>query len=887
MPTRIVLIFIFSLVMTRGGLSADQDTVLVSRDYEGVSLETVMNDLENCTGSRFFYKKEWITDHSVSLSFQDVPLRQALKEIFPGTGLTCLEYQPGIFVLVKAGKRDQSTEILYVLPSTGKYRISGKVMNAETNRPVVGANIYIEDLNIGAATGLDGTFFIELPSGNYTVQISSLGLEKTVRQVNLTRDTEMVVSLFTESVELDEIVIRERAPDENVTGTQIGTSKISMKTIDVLPSVLGEHDVVQNILLLPGVTNVGEGTSGFNVRGGKSDQNLILMDGIPVFNSSHLFGFFSTFNPDVVRDVTLYRGGIPARYGGRLSSILAVEQREGDLTEFSGKATAGLIASRLTLEGPVIRNRSSFLLSGRTSYTKWLLGRFPNDELRNSHACYYDANGKIRYRINENNRLYLSAYLSHDGFEFQNKLEDLLYEWGTRTGIARWNHIFTERFFSDLYLSYGNSYQSYSTGEEADASTLNTGLQFEGIRNNYQFNRLENHRISFGAETYLYHYNNGELVPSHPESAIVPFSLQGEQSLESAVFAGDEIDLTGRISVMAGLRYSFFFNLGPGDVYLYEDPGCRTPETVSGTGHYSPGDVIRFYHGLEPRFSVKFGLDRHSSLKLGYNRMKQYIHQISNTSAMSPVDQWKTSNKYIPPETGDQYSIGYFRNFKSNMYETSVEIYYKNLQDIIEYRDQAKLLMNEKLEADLLNGYGRSYGLELFLKKVTGSLTGWISYTYSRVEFKVYGEKLSQQVNFGEFYPARYDKPHDLTLVANYQFNKKWSISANFVYRSGSPITVPVSQYSIEENIVLDYSNRNQYRIPDYHRLDISINFRGKKYKRKEIFSGDLSLSVYNLYSRDNIYSVFFRKTYGIIPQPFKLSVIGAAIPSVSYSLKF
>ncbi|MCK4825926.1 TonB-dependent receptor, partial [bacterium] len=520
-------------------------------------------------------------------------------------------------------------------------------------------------------------------------------------------------------------------------------------------------DVIRSLTLLPSVNTVGEGASGFNVRGGDIDQNLILLDDAPVFNSSHVFGFFSVFNPDVVNNVTLMTGGISAKYGGRLSSILDIKQNEGNYKKFTGKGGIGIVSSRLALEAPILKDKCSFLVAGRTSYSDWILRKVPDINVQSSSAFFYDLTAKINYRINHKNKLSVSTYISDDIFGFG---PDTTYNWGTRNAVFKYNHTWGENLFSDFTAYYSNYHYKVNNQEEYNSFELEYAIENQSLKADFTY-LLQKHHIDFGTGIIWYGIKPGTLIPASEISSINPVYLKKEQSREMAVYVNDEYKISPGITIMYGLRYSSFQNLGPADVYLYQDNIPKEQGTITDTLQYSNGEIIKSYGGFEPRVSIKLGIGPSSSLKLSYNRMRQYISLISNTAAITPIDIWKTSNKHIKPQTGDQVIIGYFKNFAENSIETSIEVYYKKVNHLVEYKDGANLLLNETLEADLLEGKGRAYGLELQVKKKNGRLTGWANYAYSRSERQVNGEYPEEQINFGEYYPSNYDKPHNVKLV--------------------------------------------------------------------------------------------------------------------------
>lgn len=761
--------------------------------------------------------------------------------------------------------------------------ISGTVSDARTGEPVVGASVYAEASGAGTVTDEHGAFRLLLPAGEITLICASLGYERVIRSFSATRHMALRLQMVKSDTHLREVdIIGSRPLDENVAGVQSGVTSLSIAAMKQVPALLGEVDVVRSIKLLPGVSSIGEAATGFNVRGGSTDQNLVLLDGAPVFNTSHLFGFFSVFNPNAIDAVTLYRGSVPAQFGGRISSVLDVKQQEGDLNDFKGNGGIGVITGRLAVEGPIIKGKTSFLVAGRSSYSDWLLRRMPDISLRNSRASFYDLSAKVSHLFNSRNKLSLSAYRSSDTFGFSG---DTLYNWGSTIGSLKYTHFFHPAFFLDVSGAY--SHYNFKVLSEApdNASEYSNGIVYKHIKADFTY-IAGKHQINFGAAAVDYGFRQGRLKPNSAISQILPVSLQREHALESAIYWNDEIRFSQKLSLMFGLRYSLYANYGAGSVLQYQPGVPKKERTVTDTLYYDAGQIIKSYQGAEPRLSVKYNLSPNSAVKAGYNRSRQYIHLISNSTTISPTDSWKSSNTYIKPQVGDQVSVGYFRNFRQNTIETSIEGYYKRIQNLPDYKNGATLYLNPALEADLLAGTGRAYGVETLISKKAGRATGWLSYTYARTEVQIAGPTPEETINGGAYYPASFDKPHTLNLVSSYQLKKRVVLSANFTYSTGRPITAPLAHYVIEDYIVPDYGNRNEYRIPDYHRLDLSLSVLPNWEKEKK-WRGTWNVSVYNVYARKNPYAVFFKKVDGAPPKAYRLAVVGVPLPSVSYDFEF
>lgn len=761
--------------------------------------------------------------------------------------------------------------------------VSGKVSDAKTGEAIVGASVYLENTNTGTSTDGSGNYKLTIKAGSNTLVISYLGYQKQTKAFTSQNDVTLNVQLSSTSVTLTEVgVTGGKQPDANIRDVQSGISSIDIKTIKTTPAFMGEADVVKSIKLLPGVSSVGEAATGFNVRGGSTDQNLVLLDDAPIFNSSHLFGFFSVFNPDAVESVTLYRGSVPAQFGGRISSVLDVKQREGDRQDYIVTGGVGLVSGRLAVEGPIVREKSSFIVAGRASYSDWLLQKMPDVTIRNSSASFYDLSAKVSHTFNGKSKVSLNGYRSYDQFGFSG---DTLYNWNTNAATLKYTYLFSDNFWVDVTGVYTDYNFKVNAEEPVTASEYSNGIQLKNIKADFAL-AGGRHQVNFGASVTAYDLQQGKLEPTTAESEVVPVQLQQEHALESAVYWNNEVKVSSKLSFMYGIRYSLYSTLGAADVYVYEPDSPKKDRTITDTLNYSSGEIIETYHGPEPRLSLNYTINDRSAVKLAYNRSRQYLHLISNTTSVSPTDIWKSSNRYIKPQIGDQLSLGYFRNFAQNTIEASVEGYYKQLENILDYKNGANLYLNSTLEADLLSGTGRAYGVEASINKVSGRLTGWANYTYARTEVSIKGPTPEETINQGNYYPASYDKPHTLNIVSSYKLKERMTLSANFTYSTGRPITAPVAHYVIDDYVVPDFGERNQYRIPDYHRLDLSLSILANKAKQKR-WEGTWNLSVYNVYGRNNPYSVFFKQVYGSPPRAYQLAVVGAAIPSISYDFKF
>lgn len=774
----------------------------------------------------------------------------------------------------------------------GKLTINGYVKDAADGEGLIGVSVYVKETGTGAVTNSYGFYAITLPAGSYSLAITYVGYEKQTRTVALTdRNVRLDLEMKEEGKQLQEVVVSTKREDDNVRNIEMSVNRIDVKTLQRIPALLGEVDVIRSIQLLPGVSTVGEGATGFNVRGGSIDQNLVLLDEAPVYNSSHLFGFFSVFNPDAVKDVKLIKGGIPSNYGGRIASILDVRLKEGNAKKPELNGGIGLIFSRLSYERPLFKGKGSFIVAARRSYADILAQPFLNSDLRGARFFFYDLTAKANYRINEKNTVFVSGYLGRDVFG-----ADFGFNWGNATISSRWNHVFNDRLFLNTTAYYSN--YDYSLDSDQKRKRPNDFFRTDSRIVDYSVKPdfslfLGKSTISFGGQSILHDFQPGTATAASA-GAVRTFGLQSRYALENALYVGNEQQVSTRLQLQYGLRYSLFNYIGPGEAYTFatDVPAGQRQLPIS-TQTYSKGKVITTYGNWEPRFSAKYDLSASSSLKLSYNRLAQYIHLVSNTTASTPLDIWTPSTNNIKPQLSDQLAGGYFRNFgrSGKEFEASVEVYYKWLQNQIDYIDGANLILNKYLEGDLLSGKGRAYGAEFFVKRTTGVVNGWVSYTLAKTERQVAG------INNGNWYPTRFDKRHTLTTVLLVDPphrsdgpGKRWNFSATFTLASGTPGTFPTNRFEYGGFVIpQNYGNtRNNYRIPTYHRLDLAATLQGRRRpgKRKE---DNWVFSVYNVYARKNPFSVYFQPSPddARATQAIRYSVFATAIPSVTYNFKF
>lgn len=769
--------------------------------------------------------------------------------------------------------------------SQEKFTLSGTISEEDTGETLFGVNVLIPALETGTVTNQYGYYSITLPKGEYEVYYSSIGFATQKTQISLSENVKQNLSLATDAESLDEVVLTADGEKLNIRSSQMSINTLSASTIKKIPVVLGEVDVIKSITLLPGVTSGGEGASGFNVRGGAADQNLILLDEATLYSSSHLFGFFSVFNPDAIKDLTLYKGGIPARYGGRISSVLDIYQKDGNKREYHASGGIGLVSSRLLLEGPIKKNEASFLVGGRSSYAHLFLPLFDNDNV----AYFYDLNAKVSYNLDKNNRLFLSGYFGRDVFEISDTFSN---SFGNTTLNLRWNHLFSDRLFSNLSLIYSDYY--YGLELKFIEFDFDSGIRNFNLKYDLTHYVSDNIDLRYGINSIYYKFNPGDVTPTTEGSGVNPFKLTDKYAWENAAYVDAEIEVSDKIAVQAGLRLSTFSRLGQDELFTYENDNpilydplldiyqkAKPVDTLS----FGRSETIKSFANLEPRFAVSYLLNDDSSIKASYNRMAQYVHLISNTTSPTPFDIYAPSGKYIEPQLADQVALGYFRNFPN--YSLEVETYYKKVKNRLDYVDDADLIANNAVEQILLNGEARSYGLEMLFRKNTGKLQGWISYTLSKSEQRTPGRtEIETGINNGEWYNSPWDKTHDVSVTGQYELSKKWSFGANFIFQTGQPTTYPVGQYNYNGLVVPVYEARNSSRLSAFHRLDLSATWTPKPESEKR-WKGEWVFSIYNAYNRKNAASISFRENTDIGKnEALRLSIFGI-IPSVTYNFKF
>jgi len=868
--------------------TGELDTVKVNLEANGQSLRQILNQIFKNLSFHYAIDK----DNQVFISH----IQEIQVELPPGYFIGGIGNRQNIFIQEHESKEippkreiitAPENKLLFIGSSNpanrkSQFRLSGYIKDLESGEGILGATVRWDNQAHGIVADQYGYYTLNLPPGRHTLLINSAGMTETRRVIQLNNDGKLDIYLR-EFISTLKTVTVTAEKGVNVQSSQMGLNRLNFRQIKQVPVVFGEADVIKVILTLPGVTSVGEASNGYNVRGGATDQNLILFGDATIFNPSHLFGFFSAFNPEVVKGIELYKSAIPEKYGGRLSSVLDLSLQDGNKKEWTGDIGLGPVTGKLTLQGPLIKDKTSVILGLRTTYSDWVLKTIQSNAIRVNNADFNDGSIRITHSINEKNSLYLLGYFSNDRFRIG---QDTLYQYGNLNGNVKWKHIFNDNMVTISTLGIDHyAYNVTTSLNPATAFKLGFSINQDYFRTDFTFSPNNTHKINFGLNSIFYQVRPGSLVPNSSSSLIKSNLIPQEQGLESAIYLGDEYSLSPKILVNIGLRLSAFNYLGPHTINDYKTGLPRDTTTITGIQNYGGGAFIKTYFNPEIRLSMRYTLSDNSSVKISYNTLTQYIHSISNTIAISPTDTWKLSDPYIKPQQGNQISLGFFRNFKENILESSVEVYYKTLHNYLDYKSGASLLLNAHLETDIINTQGKAYGIEFLLKKNAGKLNGWISYAYSRTFLKQEDSLAGETINKGAYYPASFDKPHNFNFIGNYRFTHRYSMSLNVIYSTGRPITLPLATFLLGGANSLLYSERNQYRVPDYFRTDLSFTLDGN-HKIKQRFHSFWSFGVYNLTGRQNAYSNYFTQINGKI-QGYQLSIFGTAIPFVTYNIHF
>jgi len=767
-----------------------------------------------------------------------------------------------------------------------KLTVYGSVKDALTGENLIGAVVLIKETNQAVVTNNYGFYSISSSSGKCTISCSYLGYSAFTKSIEIDKNTPLNIELSPQVISLDEVTVQGNKSTLN--STSVSKNIIGIKQIKSITSMTGEPDVLKSLQLLPGVQTAGEGSANLNVRGGSFDQNLIILDEAPVYNPSHALGFFSTFNTDALNNVSFYKGAFPAQYGGRLSSIVDITMKEGNYKKYAANVSVGLLASRLTLEGPIVKDKASFIISGRYSYAGQVVnlgGLFGQEVLHipalnnfddQNKINFYDLNAKINYRINDQNHLYLSTYTGGDRFYSYSLNSNNSLEWGNTTSTLRWNHIFNSSLFSNFTSYYSNYNYSYSINDDLKNFTWKSNIQEAGLKADFSAYLNSSNHIKFGAAAVYHYFAPGKIMPQSDRSSVKPFSLGTKNALEISAYISNEQKISEKLSLDYGLRYAGFVNMGPDTVFQYNEEKTQ----VTSFKAYGSGEIIQFYQSLEPRISARYLLGTRSSIKLAYGRTTQFLHLLSNSSLGLPTDVWMPPDKDIRPQSSGQFVLGYYHSFNDSKYEFTSEVYYKTLRNVIDFKDNANLFLNKHIATQTLSGDGYSYGNEYMLEKKTGDLTGWIAYTFSKTQYQIDG------INANRYFSPRWDIRHNLSITGNYQINTRWSVSSTFKFTSGGFVTIPEGSYVYNRAAFNYYSERNGYQIEPYHRLDVSFTYKSRKNNHRK-WKSEWVYGIYNIYNRKNLYTLFTRQDYNLSSSQFNKMYLFGIVPSVTYNLKF
>lgn len=860
-----------------------------------------LEEVERQHSVQFYFLEDWLSPYTIEGSYQDQTLGDMLSDLLGGSHVTFVMIHDHALVFVKdpvyemsrrealevASRRQKIVEQRMVgnpdLYRPGKMVIlRGRITNEETKAPVSNATVS-PNTSDGTTTDSLGRYELRLPSGNHVLNVGYVGFKDRVIDLTLYEGGSLNIGMQEAPVLLEEVVISS-VPINELTGSRPGQLQLAVGAMKKQPALLGEADLVRQLQALPGVNTVGEAAAGFNVRGGSVDQNLVLYDGMPLFNTSHALGFFSAFNSEAVREMTFYRGGIPAEYGGRVSSVLDIRSKSGDPEKWRVNGGIGLVSANVMVRGPLQKDKTTLAASVRGTYANWYIDALSDTykDLRNSEIGFYDGELRIDHALSHRSRLSFSYYRSFDNLRVRG---DTSFQWVNQLASVRLDQIFSPRLSGSFQLGVGDYNYTVSNVVPAQGFDLDYKVTYPALKMDFLYT-AGNHRVAFGAQTTYYGFNPGVLKPTSTESSVRAVTMERQQALESGIYASDAFSITSRLVLDAGLRLSAFVNMGPGTVNVYDPPSPISAPNLVDSVKYPSGDAIASFTGLEPRAALRYSLDDKSALKLSYQRMYQYLHLISNTTAVTPVDIWQPSNTFFKPQLADQLSLGYFRDFGEKKYEAFVEGYYKQLDNVLDFKNGAQLILNKTLEADLLQGKGEAYGIETYVAKNQGRFTWALSYTWSRSLRTIQGASPEESINGGMTFPSSYDQPHMFNASWNYRFSKRWSFNGNFAYRTGRPVTAPVFGFTLDGYGVAYFSGRNQLRIPDYHRLDIAFVIEGS-HKLKKPWTGSWVISFLNVYGRRNAYSYFFASdTPGQI-NTYQLSILGTVIPSITYNFKF
>ena len=895
----------------------------ITASFNNTSLKEAVLKVETLSNKKFYFDESWLKGYFVTKTFENESLRKVLDGIFSNTNINFVLKDGNVILLnntyvytelpsdyFNEAKPDEKvieqnnnapifqeeyTERQTVqqrkLVTIGKQRpnaanktyvLTGVFKNSKTSEPLQNLSISTTDRTKYAVTDADGHFSIRLPYGLNKLETNLLGFEKIRQDVIMYGDGSLNIELRENTESLEEVVVKSKK-DANVRDAVVGVTNIDIEAIKTIPLVLGERDILKVATTMPGIKTTGEGSSGFNVRGGRADQNLILLDDAVLYNPSHFLGFFSAVNPFTTGSLEIYKASIPAEYGGRLSSVFDIETKSGDMEKFKGEGSVGPITANLAVEVPVVKGKASVIAGFRATYSDWILRSLDEEELKNSEASFYDGIVKYKHNIDDKNNIQGTFYFSKDRFSITS---DSIFDYNNRLISLKYGHNFSEKSRAELILV--SSQYKYGINYEADANeNFDFGYELNEYQAKLNFNyKLSNkHKLSYGLSSKLYTIDPGNIEPIGANSDVKAKTIDREKGLESAVYLADLFEVTDKLLLDLGLRYSFYSALGPATQNVYEDGVPKSESSIIEVKEYGNNESIKTYGGPEYRISARYLLGNDFSVKAGFNRTIQYLHLLSTNTTQSPTDIWKLSDLNIAPQRANQYSLGFFKNLSGKDVEFSIEGYYKTMSDLLDYKIGAQLILNEDLETELLQGEGKAYGVEFLVKKNSGRFNGYLGYSYSRSLVKLDSQLMQERVNNGEFFSANYDKPHDFSVVANYKLTKRFSFSGNFTYQTGRPITYPIGRYVIAGEEQVLYSDRNEFRIPDYYRLDLGVNIEGN-HKLKKLAHSFINISVYNVLGRNNPYSVFFVNEEGQI-KAYQTSIFSVPVPTITYNFKF
>ncbi|HET8809928.1 MAG TPA: TonB-dependent receptor [Flavobacteriaceae bacterium] len=929
MTRKIITILLLMLCHT---VFAQEDSTTVSIEFNNVDLLTAISKIEENTDMLFFYDTDWFAEYDKKFTeqYKNAPLKQVLKDIFQGTSLNFILYRGSVILTNNnyiyselppnyfgtrpdtlnstqetngkqpvfyqefemeepfyVQKKQEDKSLLFIGKETKKnpnntFQLTGYVRNMETGKPASLILVRTKDGKFSDITNENGFYTLNLPIGLNTIQVESIGYLTASRKIMMFSDGTLDFDLVESVNELDQIVLYGNR-DENVRTAVTGVTTIKIEELKKVPMVLGVPDVLKVALLMPGIKNTGEGAAGFNVRGGKTDQNLILLDDATIYNPFHFFGFFSAVNSYAVGSLDIYKGNIPAEFGGRLSSVFDIQTETPNMERITGEAGLGPVNGNILVSIPVIKEKASVSIGGRYAYADWILRSLNNSSLEGSEASFYDINFKYEHILNPNNKIEATGYYSHDQFSITS---DSLYKYHNRLISLRWNHEFNNRHSGDLYLTSSEyKFTLEYTPDPPNAYDFGYKINETKVKFKFDYELNDKHTLTYGVSSKLYQINPGYLDPTDAGSLLIPIDIDDEKGLESAVYLSDAFEISDKLLLSAGLRYSYFMALGKSTQRIYDPNLPKSDASVIAVKEFGKNETIETYGGLEVRLGARYLFTDDFSVKASYNTSYQYVHLLSTNTTQSPLDTWTLSNLNIEPQSAEQYSLGLFKNFKNAMYEVSIEGYYKDMHNLLDYKTGAELFLNDNFETSILQGEGKAYGIEFLVRKNLGELSGWLGYTYSRSLIKLDGEFNEEIVNNGEYFPTNFDKPHDFSLVLNYKFTERYSVSANFIYQTGRPVTFPVGTFDYGNAQYTLYSDRNQYRIPDYYRLDLGVNIYGN-HKKNNLGRSFWNISVYNVFGRNNPYSVYFVTDDGEI-KGYQTSIFSVPIPTVTYNFKF